>query len=162
MMNAEERLAVLKRLMQAVYPEGILEDDQKDRKACLARALMAYQMRKDGYTVVAIGKAMGRSHSTVIYLTKNFDSILGAEEEGYYGYFEMVEIWDKFSALVKEHDAGNGGPFPPSLFVKTVGEFRALTDGMPDETEIYLAGGHGPGAIVRSSEYGNAILLGRK
>lgn len=60
----------------------------------LIRSIVAYQMRKEGYTITDIGKQMNRDHSTVTHLVRKFNDMLSVPA-AYESEIEMFRDFEK-------------------------------------------------------------------
>ena len=64
----------------------------KDHKAVVGRWMVAYQMKKEGYTVSGIGRHMRRSHSTIIHMIRMMEDVFG-----YPQFFKLENVyWEQF------------------------------------------------------------------
>lgn len=61
-------------MMETLVP-GFNDGDRHQEKAA-ARKVVIYSLRMLGYTTIAIGKVMGKDHSTVVYSTKYVKEVL--------------------------------------------------------------------------------------
>ena len=66
----------------------------------LGRNMIAYQLRKEGYTASQTGRLLQRNHSTVCSMVSKINDLIE-----YPGIFaDEEEIWNKFQLKLKEHD----------------------------------------------------------
>ena len=81
-----------------------------------ARTMVAYQMSKEGYTTIEIGRQMMKNRTTIIYLLKKMQDVFAFPQM----YENELEMWYKFQKQI-EHDIHErttenlvslGGEFP--------------------------------------------------
>ena len=73
------------------------------------RFFLAYKLRRKGYTVTAIGRAIRRHHATVIFGVKQVQTVLRMPNV----YKKEIELWNKFELCLK--NSGNGGSSMSSI-----------------------------------------------
>ena len=81
-----------------------------------ARAMVAYQMTKEGYSSTEIGRQMMKDHSTIIHLRNKVRDVFILPQM----YGDIIEIWDKFQKRIEnetdkgtnQHTLQMGGEFP--------------------------------------------------
>lgn len=71
-----------------------------EHMSSLGRNMIAYQLRQEGYSLIRIGKMLGRNHSSVLAMEKRMKDVLA---------FPHImphenEIWNKFQEKLKEYD----------------------------------------------------------
>ena len=64
---------------------------RRTREAVTARAFLAMELRREGYTVTEIGFALNKNHSTITHYLAIMETILSSP-----GYETEREIWNKF------------------------------------------------------------------
>ena len=81
-----------------------------------ARTMVAYQMSKEGYTTIEIGRQMMKNRTTIIHLLKKMQDVFAFPQM----YENELEMWYKFQKQI-EHDIHErttenivslGGEFP--------------------------------------------------
>ena len=81
-----------------------------------ARTMVAYQMSKEGYTTIEIGRQMMKNRTTIIYLLNKMKDVFALPQM----YEKELEMWYKFQKQI-EHDIHErttenivslGGEFP--------------------------------------------------
>lgn len=70
----------------------------KERRFVLARTMVAYQLRSEGYTTLDAGRMMGKDHSTISYLTHKMKDALELD----YAYKDIVYMWKQFQKLIQD------------------------------------------------------------
>lgn len=81
-----------------------------------ARTMVAYQMSKEGYTTVEIGRQMMKDHSTIIHLRNKMQDVFALPQM----YGDVLEMWNKFQKQIDhdiherttENPVSLGGEFP--------------------------------------------------
>ena len=161
-MTAEDRYEELAALMQQMIPFDPHSPKKSTKEPSLARNLIAYRMRLDGFPVINIARAMGRNHTTIVKRTNNFATVLKSEDKGFFGYFDEVRAWRDFSELVKEADKDKTEPPCSRKRVITLGEFRRMTKTFPDDTPMRVTEGSSLGFDMRPTYNGKEILICNK
>ena len=64
----------------------------RDSSDVWARAMIAFQMLKEGYTTTEIGRQMMKDHSTIQHYKKKMEDVFSIPE----AYRDILTIWDKF------------------------------------------------------------------
>ena len=81
-----------------------------------ARTMVAYQMSKEGYTTIEIGRQMMKNRTTIIHLLKKIQDVFAFPQM----YEDVLKMWYKFQKQI-EHDiyerttenlVSLGGEFP--------------------------------------------------
>ena len=81
-----------------------------------ARTMVAYQMSKEGYTTIEIGRQMMKNRTTIIHLLNKMQDVFALPQM----YADVLEMWYKFQKQI-EHDIHErttenlvslGGEFP--------------------------------------------------
>lgn len=62
-----------------------------------ARAMVAYQMRMEGYTLHQVGAAIGKNHSDIVHLHHKMKDAL---DYGY-AYTDIVDKWKQFQNMIR-------------------------------------------------------------
>lgn len=81
-----------------------------------ARTMVAYQMCKEGYTTIEIGRQMMKHHSTIIHLRNKMQDVFALPQM----YGDVLEMWNKFQKQIDhdiherttENPVSLGGEFP--------------------------------------------------
>lgn len=105
---------------QAVGQE--MQINRQNRSDVLARALVAYKLRGEGFSLTTIGKAIGRGHPTVLRLIRKVGEIL---DSPIYFAAEM-EMYNRFIDNIKqcENETDNSEN-------RQLGVWYRLRDGIP-------------------------------
>ena len=64
-----------------------------------ARAMVAYQMLREGYSTVEVGHQMMKDHSTICHLRSKMQDVFDMPQ----AYEDILEMWDKFQNQIN-HD----------------------------------------------------------
>ena len=64
-----------------------------------ARTMVAYQMIKEGYSTLEIGRQMMKDHSTIIHLRNKMQDVFALPQL----YGDVLEMWNKFKNQI-DHD----------------------------------------------------------
>lgn len=89
------RFSELYKAATKVCGQGILTSS-RDFKMVMGRRMIAYQMRKEGYSLMSIGEHLIRHHASVIHMVKMMEDILHYQwdmEMGYWRKFQN-ELYD--------------------------------------------------------------------
>ena len=78
-------------IMSGIIGSDVLERTRRQIKVW-ARSLIAYQMRIDGETFMAIGEHLGITHATVIHGINQVEKMLTYPHM----YSDLVELWAEF------------------------------------------------------------------
>ncbi len=70
-----------------------LMNGSRERQNVLARSLVYYALKKQGYTLVEIGKRFGKDHATVLHGLRSLKNDLESKDE------LTVMVWEKFKKL---------------------------------------------------------------
>ena len=81
-----------------------------------ARTMVAYQMSKEGYTTIEIGRQMMKNHTTIIHLLKKMQDVFAFPHM----YEDVLQMWYKFQKQIEydiherttENLVSLGGEFP--------------------------------------------------
>ena len=101
-LQVDGRFGVLLKIATEVVGDGVLTLSRK--YSCLmGRKMIAWQMREEGYSLMAIGRRMGRSHSTILHTLRLMEDMFN-----YPGVFKTDETyWKQFKKKLKEYDIHN-------------------------------------------------------
>jgi hypothetical protein len=83
------RFSVIYKAATKVCGQGILTG-ARDFRLVMGRRMIAYQMRKEGYSYMSIGRHLVRHHASVIHMVKMMEDILHYQWDMEMGY------WRKF------------------------------------------------------------------
>ena len=74
-----------------------------------ARTMVAYQMSKEGYTTIEIGRQMMKNRTTIIYLLKKMQDVFAFPQM----YENELEMWYKFQKQIEYdiHERTTQNPF---------------------------------------------------
>ena len=78
-------------IMSDILGRDVLERS-REHMVVFARAMIAYQLRKECYSTTKIGECMGLSHCSVIYLSRMITYMLENPRQ----FREEMYIWEKF------------------------------------------------------------------
>lgn len=97
--NGDSRFQVLLKVATDMFGQGILTGS-REFGFVLARRMIVYQMREDGYSYPVIGRYLTKHHATVIHMQKMMEDI--------FRYPEMFKLemayWDEFQKRLKEYE----------------------------------------------------------
>jgi chromosomal replication initiation ATPase DnaA len=91
------RFATLLKAASDVCGQGILSSS-RDFNLVMGRRMIAYQMRKEGYSFPNIGRHMVRHHASVIHMVRMMEDAIRFQFNLEMGY------WNKFQQKIKEYD----------------------------------------------------------
>jgi hypothetical protein len=91
------RFATLYKAATEVVGNGILTRC-KDFNLVMGRRMIAYQMRKEGYSIMTISKKLIRHHASVIHMVKMMEEVLRFQFDLEMGY------WTMFQKKIEEYD----------------------------------------------------------
>lgn len=94
------RFAILYKAATEVCGQGILTSS-RDFNLVMGRRMIAYQMRKEGYSLPTIGRRLIRHHASVIHMLKMMDDVMTFNFPLEMGY------WNLFQQKIKEYDIHN-------------------------------------------------------
>lgn len=159
-MRIQERYEELLRLMH----ESVEFDDAKlntnSKLYGMVRMLISYQMHKDGYPYIGIGKCINRTHSIVLYAAKKWDDILSSDGAfNWYGFGDEYKVWLIFSDKVRRADERRGTPAYTKFPTLTLAEFREKTEDLPGSTILKITEESQKGAEMSISFDGRTIFL---
>lgn len=95
--NDGSRFATLYKAATEVCGHGILTGS-RNFNLVMGRRMIAYQMRKEGYTYTTIGKHMIRHHAAIMHMVKMMEDALSFQ-------FELeVSYWTLFQQKIRDYD----------------------------------------------------------
>jgi chromosomal replication initiation ATPase DnaA len=91
------RFSVIYKAATKVCGQGILTG-ARDFRLVMGRRMIAYQMRKEGYSYMSIGRHLVRHHASVIHMIRQMEDVMEYPkardlEMGYWHLFEQ-ELYD--------------------------------------------------------------------
>lgn len=93
------RFHLLLKVATEIVGEGILSRS-REYKCVMGRKMIAWQMREEGYSLMAIGRRMGRHHATIVHFLKLMEDIFK-----FPGVFKTDEAyWKQFKNRLKEYE----------------------------------------------------------
>lgn len=97
--SVDRRFNVLLEIAIELFGTGVMTRTH-ERESSLGRNMIAYQLRQEGYSLVNIGKMLGRNHSSVLAMERRMKDVISlphimSHESG---------MWNKFQLKLKEHD----------------------------------------------------------
>ena len=93
------RFHLLLKIATEIVGDGILSRS-RDYNCVMGRKMIAWQMREEGYSLVAIGRRMGRHHATIIHLLDLMEDVFKSP-----GCFKTdVAYWKLFKKRLEEYD----------------------------------------------------------
>lgn len=63
-----------------------------------ARTMVAYQMIREGYTTLEIGKQMRKDHASVTHMKVKMEDALSLPQ----AYGDIIEVWTKFQKRIRQ------------------------------------------------------------
>ena len=69
-----------------------LNFDSREKNCAWAKAMISYQMTKEGFTTLEVGRQMGLDHSTIIHNRDKMETALSLS----YAYRDIINIWNQF------------------------------------------------------------------
>ena len=91
------RVGVLLMYMEDILGEPILVKTRQERFTW-ARAMVAYQLLKEGYSTTETGRVMGKDHSTIIYLRDRMEDVFEYPTL----YKDVIELWLTFQKRIQD------------------------------------------------------------
>ena len=93
--NPDERLRYLADMMDAVSGVDIREDTHR-HSVTWPRAVFVFIARREGFTQEAIGREIGRDHSTVCFLERKIRDIFTVPAS----YRDVIELYNKYTEML--------------------------------------------------------------
>jgi hypothetical protein len=91
------RCGVLTALMEETIGETI-PSKSRETRFVWARAMVVYQLRQEGFTLMEIGRMMGMHHSSVFHLEgKMKDALMYS-----FAYRDVIDIWKQFQNRIQD------------------------------------------------------------
>lgn len=101
--NLEDRLTDYCEKMNAII-DGDIRDHSRISKLVWGRYIVAYQLRKDGYSLSKIGEMLNMHHSSVMHAVFSVNSMLCTP----FAYPYELEIWEEFQKSLNLQHENNG------------------------------------------------------
>ena len=92
------RCSILLGEMAKVMGRDSIEYVRRDVDLVWARAMVAYQMCKEGYTTIEIGHQMMKNHSTIIHLRNKMQDVFDMP----FAYRDIIETWNEFQKRIEQ------------------------------------------------------------
>lgn len=151
-LNEFRRAEELCRIMRSIVGNVELRSDTRVSPVPMLRAMVFSQMKKEGFTVTAIGRAFGRDHSTVTNMYQKWDAI-ARENNG--SWRDHLSIWDAFQRLIKEKgttvERGDEG--------MTVAYIRLCISNLPADASVVIEKGR-DGGLKYNQELNTLFIRG--
>ena len=97
-MRSPLRCSILLREVASVMCVPCIPIERRDPDSVWARAIVAYQMCREGYTTIEIGRQMMKNHSTIIHLRDKMQDVF----EMPFAYRDIIEIWNDFQKRIEQ------------------------------------------------------------
>lgn len=91
------RFSLLYKAATDVCGQGILSS-RRDLNLVIGRRMIAYKMRREGYSLTTIGRHMVRHHSSVIHQVRMMEDALQMRFD-----YDMA-LWELFNQRIKEYE----------------------------------------------------------
>lgn len=115
------RCSMLMGEMADILGEGYISYASRIPSHVWARTMVAYQMIKEGYSTLEIGRQMMKDHSTVTHMKVKMQDALSLPK----AYGDIIEIWNKFQKRIQD-DIHKGTTESP---VSLGGKFQDCSQG---------------------------------
>ena len=107
---------LLKTMAAALGWEHPIPYEGRESHYVWARTMVAYQMSKEGYTTIEIGRQMMKNRTTIIHLLKKMQDVFAFPQM----YEDVLKMWYKFQKQIEydiherttENPVSLGGEFP--------------------------------------------------
>ena len=94
--DENSRFNLLLKAATDVCGEGILTGS-RDFNLVMGRRLIAYKMRQEGYSLMAIGRKLARHHASVLHMVQMMEDVIHYE-------FKEIRYWNAFQAKLEEYE----------------------------------------------------------
>lgn len=91
------RFHILLSIAEEIVGKGILSR-LRDLNLVIGRRMIAYQMRQEGYSLMAIGKKLIRHHSSVMHMIRMMEDAIKFQ------FRPELTYWEEFQQKLKEHE----------------------------------------------------------
>jgi chromosomal replication initiation ATPase DnaA len=98
--DIEKRFTQLKTAAEELIGEDILQDT-RERDLVFARKMVAYVLRKEGFSLNAIGRRLQKDHSTICTLCKTMQYVIDYP----ICYTDEYDLWLKFKEMIGYDDS---------------------------------------------------------
>ncbi len=95
--ESAERFRILLDVAEEMFGEEILTKLRNYHRVT-ARQFIAYQMKQEGYSYSAIGRLLGRSHSTVIRMCAMMDDVFR------FRFQPEMKLWNQYQMKLKRYE----------------------------------------------------------
>ena len=92
------RCSMLMRELAEIMGVGRIDYFSRETSQAWMRAIVAYQMFREGYKVTEIGDQMMKDHSSVSHMTKKMQDVFDMPHM----YRDIVDIWNKFQNRLQD------------------------------------------------------------
>lgn len=92
------RCSILLREVASVMCVPCIPIERRDPDFVWARAIVAYQMCREGYTTIEIGRQMMKEHSTIIHLRDKMQDVFVMP----FAYRDIIETWNEFQKRIEQ------------------------------------------------------------
>ena len=93
------RFSVLYQAATDVVGKGILTSSRL-RELVIGRMMISYQMRTEGYSLMAIGRCLVRNHTSVYQLQRKMEDVLKYPKM----FADETRMWKEFQEKIKEYE----------------------------------------------------------
>jgi chromosomal replication initiation ATPase DnaA len=94
---ARKRFDTLLLIATEVMGNGILLKS-RDRNFVIGRRMIAYQMRKEGYSSPLIGRLLGKNHTSVLYMESMMEDAIKFQ------FRPELTYWEEFKQKLQEYE----------------------------------------------------------
>lgn len=95
--KCKDRFTFLYKIATDMFGKGILSS-KRDRELVMARRCIAYMMRKEGYSLNAIGQRLVKHHTSVMHLCAMMEDAIK------FKFHDEVELWEEFQERVRKEE----------------------------------------------------------
>lgn len=97
--NGAERFNTLHNIATDMFGKGILTNS-REYNLVLARRMIVYTMRSEGYSYSSIGRYLTRHHASVMHMYKMMEDIFSFPNI----YRLEMAYWEEFKRKIKDYD----------------------------------------------------------
>ena len=97
--NGDNRFQVLLKVATDMFGQGILTGS-REFGFVLARRMIVYQMRTEGYSLMEIGRHLVRHHASVYQLQRKMEDVLKYPKM----FSDETRMWNEFQEKIKEYE----------------------------------------------------------
>lgn len=95
----DQRFKELLLIAESVAGKGV-KTATKERYAVIGRRILAYQLRKEEYTTVKIGKLLNRNHASISCMVAEMENALTFPK----AFPEEIQMFNEFQKRLKEQE----------------------------------------------------------